>query len=382
MSYFQDFDSERIYYSNQQLKAAPPDYEDPFEDENLDLNANLEGMTEEERSKYNAEKEKRKNDAQLKLISDQLTTNGAKFSLDTTRRHFKEFLRNYQLSNVFIYRDAILAAARKGHGTVEFSLSHLNEYDPAMLNLLMNAPSQIMPVFEQAALDAYKTLTFQQQEETEVEGDEEAANESSQPKVTAIHLTVSAPHLHPVDLRKITSTHVNKLIKCPGIVISATRIRSKAMKLRMTCKDCFHMATTTITSPYGNTTLPFRCQAATPPTCSPNPYQILPDECGYVDIQSLKLQEAPEAVPTGEMPRNILLCLDRSLIDKAKPGMRVNVIGIASLFAAEKTRGDKGESGAKTLYVHVLGLQYENTGMGGLSAVFSPREEVSKHTHL
>ncbi|GMI28907.1 hypothetical protein TeGR_g14130, partial [Tetraparma gracilis] len=157
-----------------------------------------------------------------------------------------------------------------------------------MLNLLMNAPGQMMPVFELAALDAYKTLTFQSPDDDDENPADPSAATAGGRKVTTIHLTVAAPHLHPVELRKITSSHVNRLIKTPGIVISATRIRSKAMKLRMTCKDCFHIATQTISSPYGNTALPFRCQAVNPPTCSPNPYQILPDECDYIDIQSLK----------------------------------------------------------------------------------------------
>jgi DNA replication licensing factor MCM5 len=35
------------------------------------------------------------------------------------------------------------------------------------------------------------------------------------------------------------------------------------------------------------------------------------DICEYIDQQTLKLQESPEVVPTGEMPRNIMLTVDR-----------------------------------------------------------------------
>jgi DNA replication licensing factor MCM5 len=369
MSWLQDFDSERIYYSNQQLKSVATSYTDPFSDDENDNDANLGEMTEEERQRYVAEKEKRKNERMKSAIEDKLGSAGTTYSLSSTSRHFTEFLRNYKLADCFVYRDALLACARKGTNTLEFSLSHLNEYDPTMLNLLQNSPAVIMPVFEAAALTAYNTLVVQGDAD-DGEGEEGA---SIHKRVPAIHLTITAPHLHPVDLRKITSSHVNKLIKAPGIIISATRIRSKAMKLRMTCKDCFHIHEQKITSPYGNATLPFRCQQMNPPTCSTAPYQILPDECVYNDIQSLKLQESPEAVPTGEMPRNLLLCADRSLIDKAKPGMRVSVIGVASLYAPEG--GKKDKTPAKQLYIHVLGLQYESAGMGGLSQVFSPAEE-------
>lgn len=44
-----------------------------------------------------------------------------------------------------------------------------------------------------------------------------------------------------------------------------------------------------------------------PTDCPQDPYVIIPDRCEYVDQQVLKLQEAPEEVPTGELPRNILV---------------------------------------------------------------------------
>ena len=39
--------------------------------------------------------------------------------------------------------------------------------------------------------------------------------------------------------------------------------------------------------------------------CPLDPYFVLPDKCACVDFQSLKLQEAPEDVPHGEMPRHM-----------------------------------------------------------------------------
>ena len=35
--------------------------------------------------------------------------------------------------------------------------------------------------------------------------------------------------------------------------------------------------------------------------CPPNPYVVVPDACVYINQQTLKLQEAPEAVPTGNI---------------------------------------------------------------------------------
>lgn len=45
--------------------------------------------------------------------------------------------------------------------------------------------------------------------------------------------------------------------------------------------------------------------------CPTSPYVVLGDYCKFVDQQSLKLQENPETVPTGEMPRHVLLFSER-----------------------------------------------------------------------
>lgn len=96
------------------------------------------------------------------------------------------------------------------------------------------------------------------------------------------------------------------------------------------------------------------------PKCPIDPFYIVPDKCKCVDFQVLKLQEAPEAVPNGEMPRHMQLYCDRYvktndsfwhgqslnckcqlynnglvcfryMCDKVVPGNRVTVVGIYSI---------------------------------------------------
>jgi len=55
------------------------------------------------------------------------------------------------------------------------------------------------------------------------------------------------------------------------------------------------------------------------------------DKCEFIDQQILKLQEAPELIPTGEMPRHVLLTCDRNLTDIITPGNRVKVVGILAI---------------------------------------------------
>ena len=51
-----------------------------------------------------------------------------------------------------------------------------------------------------------------------------------------------------------------------------------------------------------------------------------------MDQQTLKLQEAPELIPTGEMPRTFLMTVDRELTDIVTPGNRVKIVGILGIM--------------------------------------------------
>lgn len=79
--------------------------------------------------------------------------------------------------------------------------------------------------------------------------------------------------------------------------------------------------------------------------CPPDPYVIITEQSKFADHQVLKLQEDPESIPTGEMPRSILLSSEkyissnflcvmeiRELCDKAVPGTRLTVLGIYTIL--------------------------------------------------
>ncbi len=74
--------------------------------------------------------------------------------------------------------------------------------------------------------------------------------------------------------------------------------------------------------------------------CPVDSYQIVPDLCEFIDQQTLKLQEAPELIPTGEMPRTFVLTSDRYLTDQVTPGCRVKLVGIFSIL----NRSDSGNT--------------------------------------
>jgi DNA replicative helicase MCM subunit Mcm2 (Cdc46/Mcm family) len=48
--------------------------------------------------------------------------------------------------------------------------------------------------------------------------------------------------------------------------------------------------------------------------CPMDPYMIIHPKCSFVDHQTLKLQEAPDMVPVGELPKHMLLSADRYVL--------------------------------------------------------------------
>ena len=80
-------------------------------------------------------------------------------------------------------------------------------------------------------------------------------------------------------------------------------------------------------------------------------------------------------VPTGEMPRNVLLSAERFLVDNASPGTRVAVMGIYSIFNSKGMNKSVGASNVRQPYIRIVGLRVLQDGSGRSNASFTPEEE-------
>ena len=285
-----DFDTDRIYYSHQNLAS-----------ESATTSANEPG-----------------NDEERPIDSHAL------------RRHYREFLRNYRQGNRYIYRDRLLRAHRRHHPSLENSeaaaaggtdihpttgtlhadwnpnqsyihvdLAHVGEYDAALLSQLLERSSEALPVFEVAAADALRTLSYhlgrkddldEEQDRNPNDGDgggDERRQSSMIFTGNSIQILLRG-NLTPTPLRSIQSRHMNHLLKCPGIIVSAARSRPRAMCLKVRCGKCMDVRTvfgnSTVSgsaaagdamvqlgssSPFSGFSLPSRCLGPNPQgTCS------------------------------------------------------------------------------------------------------------------
>jgi DNA replication licensing factor MCM5 len=178
-------------------------------------------------------------------------------------------------------------------------------------------------------------------------------------------------------IRDLNSTSVGKLVRIPGIVISASNVVCKPSQAYIMCKECAGTLSIPITSSFGSFSLPRTCQSANGPSAAPqacpmDPYVVVADKCICIDQQTLKLQESPDMVPVGELPRHVLLSVDRSLTNKISPGSKVVVNGIFSIYQA-KSSGPAASS-IRSPYIKVLGIENEAEA-NHMEMFFSEEEE-------
>lgn len=128
-----------------------------------------------------------------------------------------------------------------------------------------------------------------------------------------------------------------------------------------------------------------RCDRELQEKCPLDPYQVVPDECQYKDHQTLKIQEAPELVPTGEMPRSFIVTADRCLVDRVTPGMRVTLVGVFSILSKGgngNTQAGNGDQ-VKISYIKSLGIQREHgDNQAGFTMPMITEEEKTKIKQL
>lgn len=282
------------------------------------------------------------------------------------------FLRAFRVGPLFFYREQLIANFRRGLHFFTLHLTHLAAYDQFLQDLLLKSPKEYLPLVERAAKEMLAHLLVLSSsaagnEDVTMAGDALAgsAGSGSLNHLPDIQVVLKSDQ-SATPLRHVHAQEINRLVKVPGIIISATRVRTKCVSATLRCKHCGNTKRIAV-SGLGGISIPRVCDrnreeeaaggggGAMGDPCPKDSYIVVPDRCDYVDQQTLKLQENPEVVPTGEMPRNLALIADRHLVDRASPGTRVSIVGITSVVNA----GTKqvGAVAIRTLYLRVVGIE-------------------------
>ena len=124
-------------------------------------------------------------------------------------------------------------------------------------------------------------------------------------------------------IRQLRSIELGKLISINGTITRSSEVKPELIKGTFICKMC--------NSAVKNVEQQFRYTE--PKVCSNlncnnhNKWELLEEDSVFSDWQKLKVQENPNDIPTGSMPRTIDVILRNELVEKAKPGDKCNFIG-------------------------------------------------------
>ena len=226
---------------------------------------------------------------------------------------FEDFLSSTTAH--YSYKDDINRMLRQEQTRLIINIDNLRDANREFADGLLKEPMEYLPAFDKALLNTVKVVY-----------DPEKHDLADKGYKVGFSGSFGDHHVNPRSLR---SSHVNKMISIEGIVTRCSLVRPKMLRSVHYCPETqlfhareYHDATSTSSN--------------LPPTSSITPQtdddgHILQMEygfCTFRDHQRISIQEMPEKAPAGQLPRSVDVIMDDALVDKCKPGDRVQLVGV------------------------------------------------------
>ncbi|CAI5438107.1 unnamed protein product [Caenorhabditis angaria] len=224
-------------------------------------------------------------------------------------RRFKNFLRSYHepSSKHAKYIQAIKAMAADNKESLEVSFIDLSDEngEQNISYFLPEAPVQMLQIMDRAATDVVMSMyPFYSRVCSEI-------------KVRISHLPVEE------DIRMLRQVHLNMLIRTSGVVTIASGILPQLAIVKYDCVACGYLL-----GPFVQ-----HDEQEVKPTICPScqgkgPFELNVENTVYHNYQRITMQESPNKVAAGRLPRSKDVILLGDLCDSCKPGDEIEVTGV------------------------------------------------------
>jgi replicative DNA helicase Mcm len=250
------------------------------------------------------------------------------------------------------YRQRISQMAVGGWTSLTIDFEDLLAFDRRLAEELLGRPEEYLRHANNAAYDQLRIEDPEYAEKLEAE------------TITARIVKL----LEPAQLRKLGSNHIGRLVMVEGIVVRSTPVRPMVMQAAFKCKRCGEITPVNQSGQFVKA--PFACSN---PSCgAKGPFDFVQEESSFIDSQDLRLQERPEDLPPGQLPRTVNAKLvGTEIVDVARPGDHVSIVAIVRAFAPARP-------GVGKLRTFVLFLDVNSVGVLGKepeTSMPSPEEE-------
>ncbi|KAL7714945.1 DNA replication licensing factor MCM2 [Entamoeba marina] len=240
-------------------------------------------------------------------IKDMLQKEEVELLVSETLTNFLLYYTEEETSKRVVYVSAIRKMVGMNSSSLHISFLHLAAISKLLAQWLVLHPSQMIPIFSNAATSATLRLY---------------------PDYKDIRSTVTVritDYMTRTAIRDLRHNHVNTLVRCDGIVTRCTAIFPQMVSVKYVCGVCSAKL-----GPYAinkeQNKIP-QLQVCT--AClGKGPFSIDVQQTVYRNYQKITIQEPPSSVSAGNVPRTKDVILLSDLIDAAQPGEEIDVTGI------------------------------------------------------
>lgn len=231
---------------------------------------------------------------------------------------FEEFYRLFQEKpGEYKYLDQINDVFSKGGNTLLVLYEDMLAFDPQIAEKLKKDPESLL----EDALEAFKNiLKFQGT----------VLNDQNYFVRITTKDDKSSLFIH---LRGLRANNIDNLIWTKGILVRCSTIRPKLVKATFECAICgsqFEVIQLTSRIKWPNFCIDQHCKAK-----AQSDFRLISKNSEFIDWQSIMLQEIPEDLPPGRIPRSVQAILTHDLVDAVKPGDRIKAMGIFKSVLAQ-----------------------------------------------
>ena len=253
----------------------------------------------------------------------------------------------------------ILDANKKNLARINLDLNRMRESEPQLTKMLLKYPLKLIPMMEKSLNDMSQTLKGEKSIETK--------KTIQAQKEEILHINLQGMlGTHLVSPRGLTAELTNQYVGVQGIVTRISQVRPKLVYSVHYCEetakgnvkeynDQMKIAESSNTygrpmngnfelgnaSGYMNNAIPTR-------DINHNPLNFEYGISKFRDHQTILLQEPPERTPLGQLPRSVEVVLEGDLVDKVKPGDRIQVNGV---FKCISTMGTSSSGTVRTVLI-------------------------------
>jgi replicative DNA helicase Mcm len=220
-----------------------------------------------------------------------------------------DFIKDYRVGGREKYREALRRMSAENGVSLVIDFDDLLSYDRVLADILVESPS----VFLESASKAIQQVMM-------VEDPEYAQ------KVKTFHARIRRlPESFHVKIREIRARHLGKLIAVEGIVTKISPVKQELVEAVFRCKTCGHEEV--VRQEEGSLVKPTQCPECSREGRKSQGFVLVAEKSRFVDVQKFVLQEKPEELPPGQLPRSIEVVVRDDLVDTVRPGDRVTVVG-------------------------------------------------------